>query len=248
MILADKVAIITGAASGFGKVSAELFAKEGAKVVVADYNLEGAQKTVASIKQAGGEAIAVQVDVSNESDVKQLISEAVKHYGKLDILFNNAGTFRPGNVEETSYTDFRTCFAVNVDSIFFACKYAMPSLKQSKGVIINTASAGAKIGFPQAIAYGASKGAVTSMTRAMAVDYAKFGVRVNAICPGTSQTGMTKEALENKEMYNAYLAPIPMGRFGTTEDVAKLALFLASEQSAYITGESISVDGGWTMS
>lgn len=121
-------------------------------------------------------------------------------------------------------------------------------MKASKGVIINTASAGAKIGFPQAIAYGASKGAVTSMTRALAVDYASFGIRVNAICPGTAKTGMTKAALEDEQMYNAYLAPIPLKHFGTTADVAQLALFLASEQSSYIAGESISVDGGWTMS
>lgn len=248
MILQDKVAVITGAGSGFGKLTSELFAKEGAKIVAVDFNIESAEKTAAEIKSNGGSAIAIKADVSSEEDVKNFIQKAVDEYGKIDILFNNAGVFKPGNVEETSYADFRKSFAVNVDSIFFGCKYAIKYLKESKGVIINTASAGGIIGFPQAIGYGASKGAVTSMTRAIAVDYAKDGIRVNAICPGTARTGMTKEALEDENMSNAYLAPIPMGRFGTAEDIAKAALFLASDQSSYITGQSLSVDGGWTMS
>ncbi|MDY3005750.1 SDR family NAD(P)-dependent oxidoreductase [Anaerococcus porci] len=248
MLLKDKVAVITGAGSGFGKLTSKLFAKEGAKIVAVDYNEESAKETVEEIKKDGGEAISVKADVSKDSDVKNFIAEAVNEFGKIDILFNNAGVFKPGNVEEVSFDDFKTSFGVNVDSIFLACKYAMKYLKESKGVIVNTASAGGIIGFPQAVAYGASKGAVISLTQALAVDYAKDGIRVNAICPGTSKTGMTKEALEDKDMCNAYLSPIPMARFGTVEDIAKAALFLASDQSSYITGHALPVDGGWTMS
>lgn len=248
MLLKDKVAIITGAGSGFGKLTSKLFSKEGAKIVAVDYNEESAKETVEEIKNEGGEAISVKADVSKEADVKNFIEEAVKEFGKIDVLFNNAGVFKPGNVEEASFDDFKTSFGVNVDSIFLACKYAMKYLKESKGVIINTASAGGIIGFPQAVSYGASKGAVISLTQAIAVDYAKDGVRANAICPGTSRTGMTKEALEDEDMSNAYLNPIPMGRFGTVEDIAKAALFLASDESSYITGHALPVDGGWTMS
>lgn len=248
MLLKDKVAIITGAGSGFGRVTSKLFSKEGAKIVAVDYNEDSCKETVEEIKKEGGEAIAVRADVSKEEDVKNFVDEAVKAYGKIDILFNNAGIFKPGNVEEVSFEDFSRSFGVNVNSIFFGCKYAMKYLKESKGVIINTASAGGIIGFPEAVAYGASKGAVVSLTRAMAVDHARDGVRVNAICPGTSKTAMTKDALDDTQMCNAYLNPIPMQRFGTTEDIAHAALFLASDQSCYITGHALPVDGGWTMS
>lgn len=248
MLLKDKVAVITGAASGFGKEACKIFSNEGAKIVAVDFNFDGVREVVNKLKEENKDAIALKADVSKEEDVKNFINEALNKYGKIDILFNNAGVFRPGDIEQTSYEDFKKCFLVNVDSIFFSCKYAMKSLKENKGVIINTASAASKIGFPQAIGYAASKGAVTSITKAIAVDYAKYGVRVNAICPGTSITGMTKEALENKDMYNAYLSPIPMGRFGNSKDIAKVSLFLASDLSSYITGECISVDGGWTMS
>lgn len=248
MLLKDKVAIITGAASGFGKEASILFSKEGAKIVAVDFDFEGVKNLVNTLKEEKREAIAVKADVSKEDDVKNFINETLNKYGKIDILFNNAGVFKKGDVEQTSYEDFKKSFLVNVDSIFFSCKYAMKTLKETKGVIINTASAASKIGFPKAVGYAASKGAVMSITKAIAVDYAKYGIRVNAICPGTSKTSMTKEALENKEMYNAYLAPIPIGRFGDVKDIARVALFLASDLSSYITGECISVDGGWTMS
>ena len=166
------------------------------------------------LKKGGAEAIAVKADVSQPDQVENFIKKAVEEFGTIDILFNNAGVFKPGTVEETEFDAWKASFAVNVDSIFLACKQAMPYLKKSKGVIINTASAGGIIGFPQAVAYGATKGAVLSLTKAIAVDYAEAGVRANAICPGTSETGMTKEALENEDMYNGYLAPIPMKRFG----------------------------------
>lgn len=248
MLLENKVAIITGAGSGFGRATAELYAKEGAKVVVVDYNEQTAQETVDSIKEQGGEAVAVQADVSNEPDVKNFIQAAINEYGQIDILFNNAGVYAPGTIEETSMDDWNRSINVNTTALFLASKYAIPYLKETKGNIINTASAGGIIGFPNAISYATTKGAVISFTRAMAVDYAEAGVRVNAICPGTGVTGMTKDLLEIEEVYQGFIAPIPMKRLGEANDIASAALFLGSDLSSYITGHSLPVDGGWTMS
>lgn len=248
MLLEDKVAIITGGGSGFGRATSLLFAKEGAKVVVVDYNEEGAKQTAENIKSAGGQAIYVKADVSKEEDVKHFVDEAVKAFGKLDIIFNNAGIYVPGNAEEQKTEDWDRIINVNLRGVFFGCKYAIPEMKKNGGgVIINTASAAALIGFPEAIAYAASKGGVVSLTRAVAVDFAKAGIRANCICPGTSETAITKDVLANEQLRNMFLAPIPMGRFGQPDDIAKAALFLASDLSAYITGATIPVDGGWTM-
>lgn len=248
MKLQDKVAIITGAGSGFGKETSKLFAREGAKIICVDLNIETAKETAEEIAAAGGNAIALQADVSNEEDVANFIKKAIDEYGKIDILFNNAGIFVPGNVEEASFEDFKKSMSVNIDAVFLSTKYAMPHLKKTKGNIINTASAGGIIGFGGAIGYATSKGAVISFTRAVAVDFAQDGVRCNAIAPGTGVTGMTEELLENSSIAEAFLAPIPLKRFGQVNDVANAALFLASDDASYITGHALPVDGGWTMS
>ena len=248
MKLKDKVAIITGAGSGFGKETSLLFAKEGAKVVCVDYNLEAAQNTVKEIETQGGQALAIKADVSKEEDTKNFIDATIKEFGQIDILFHNAGIYVPGNVEETDLQGFEKSLAVNVTGIFSAVKYAIPHLKETKGNVISTASAAGIIGFPGAVGYAASKGAVISLTKAMAVDYAQDGVRFNAICPGTGVTGMTKDLLEVKEIADGFLAPIPIKRFGQPSDIAAAALFLASQDASYITGHALPVDGGWTMS
>lgn len=248
MLLENKVAIITGAGSGFGRATAELYAKEGAKIVAVDFNEETVQETVTSIQDNGGEAVAVKADVSMDEDVKNFIQTAVDTYGKIDILFNNAGIYAPGTVEETDIDDWNHSLDVNITALFLAGKYAMPYLKESKGNIINTASAGGIIGFPNAVSYATTKGAVISFTRAMAVDYAEAGVRINAICPGTGETGMTKDLLEIDEIYEGFVSPIPMKRLGKPNDIANAALFLGSDQASYITGHALPIDGGWTMS
>ncbi|KAA9302180.1 MULTISPECIES: SDR family NAD(P)-dependent oxidoreductase [Aerococcus] len=248
MLLENKVALITGAGSGFGRATALLFAKEGAKVAAVDIDRQAADETVAQIEEAGGQALAIQADVGDEAAVKAMVEETVEAYQTIDILFNNAGIYVPGNVEETPLDAFQKSLTINVTAAFLAAKYAMPYLKENKGNIINTASAAGLIGFPDAIAYAASKGAVVSMTQAIAVDYASVGVRCNAICPGTGKTGMTNELLEDPDIAQGFLAPIPMQRFGEAEDVAKAALFLASDLGSYTTGHALPVDGGWTMS
>jgi NAD(P)-dependent dehydrogenase (short-subunit alcohol dehydrogenase family) len=248
MLLEGKVAIVTGGGSGFGKATSILFAKEGAKVAVVDYNEDGARKTAEEIKNAGGEAIYVKADVSKEEDVKRFVEETVKAFGKLDIIFNNAGIYVPGNAEEQKTEDWDRIIDVNLRGVFFGCKYAIPEMKKNGGgVIINTASAAALIGFPEGIAYAASKGGIVALTRAVAVDYAKAGIRANVICPGTSETPITQQLLADEQFRQAFLAPIPMGRFGQPDDIAKAALFLASDLSSYITGATLPVDGGWTM-
>lgn len=252
MRLKDKVALITGSGSGIGRATAILFAKEGAKVAVADYVRNAGEETVEIIKNAGGEAFFISVDVSNANDVQKMIEETVNHYGKLDILFNNAGINIPAPITETTEELWDKIMNINLKGVFLGCKYAVPVMKkQGGGVIINTASIFAFAGFVNDSAYCASKGGVYAFTRALALEVAPFNIRVNCICPGTTLTplvqGVWKKLGKPEERASATIQQIPLGRLGKPEDMANAALFLASDESSFVTGAAIIVDGGFTV-
>lgn len=246
--LQNKVAVITGAASGIGRESALLFAKEGAAVVVADLNEEQGAVVVQDIKNAGGKAIFVKVDVSNKADCENMINVAEKEFGQLNIVFNNAGVMLndDGDAMSTEEKIWDLTMAINVKGVFFGCKYAIPALRRAGGgSIINTASFVALLGAatPQ-LAYTASKGAVLSMSRELAVLHAKENIRVNALCPGPLQTELLMKFLDTEEKKHRRLVHIPMGRFGLAKEMAQAALFLASDESSYVNGSPFVVDGG----
>lgn len=250
MRLNNKVALITGGGSGIGRESALLFAQEGAKVVAVDLNEAAAQETVNQIKAAGGEAIAVKADVSKATDSENMVSVAEKTYGKLNILFNNAGISHADddNAVSTSEEVWDLTFQINVKGVFLGCKYGIPAiLRAGGGSIINTASFVAVLGAatPQ-LAYTASKGAVLSMTRELAAIHAREGIRVNALCPGPLRTELLMKYLNTEERRQRRLVHIPMGRFGEAAEIAKAALFLASDESSFTTGATFLVDGGIT--
>jgi NAD(P)-dependent dehydrogenase (short-subunit alcohol dehydrogenase family) len=247
--LADKVALITGAASGIGREAALLFAREGARVVVVDISEKG-QETAEAIRRAGGQAHFVQADVSKAQDAERMISEAERVFGRLEILFNNAGISHAEDDDaiRTSEAVWDLTFAVNVKGVFLGCKYGIPALRRAGGgSIINTASFVAFMGAatPQ-LAYTASKGAVLSMTRELAVIHAREGIRVNALCPGPLQTELLMKYLDTPEKRQRRLVHIPMGRFGQAAEIAQAALYLASPASSFMTGAALLVDGGIT--
>ncbi|MFW9770992.1 MAG: SDR family NAD(P)-dependent oxidoreductase [Candidatus Heimdallarchaeota archaeon] len=249
MKLKDKVAIITGAGAGIGEATAMLFAKEGAKLCCNSLS-NTAFKVVEKIKKSGGDAIFVQADVSKEKDAKKIVDNTLNQYGKIDILFNNAGIVLGGSIDTISTEDWDKTMAVNVRGIYLVSKYAVPYLKQVKGVIINNSSSIAFKGFPNRAAYTASKGAVLSMTRAMAADYIEDGVRVNAICPGTTDTPSLSERIKSRggdynDIRQQYIDRQPMKRLGKPEEIAEGVLFLALNE--FCTGVSLIIDGGMTM-
>ena len=250
MRLQNKVAIITGGSSGIGKASALLFAREGAKVVVADIADETGQKTVKEIKREGGDAAFFHADVSKIADCEAMVAFAEKQYGKLHILFNNAGIMHSndGDAISTDEAIFDLTYQINIKGVFFGCKFGIPAIKRAGGgSIINTASFVAHLGAatPQ-IAYTASKGAVLSMTRELAIIHARDNIRINALCPGPLRTELLMKFLNTEEKKQRRLVHIPMGRFGEAEEMAKAALYLASDESSYTTGTEFLVDGGIT--
>lgn len=249
MQLADKVALITGAASGIGREAALLFAREGARVVAVDLSEKGLETTEA-IRSAGGQAHFVQADVSKAEDAQRMVSEAERVFGRLEILFNNAGISHAEDDDaiHTSEAVWDLTFAVNVKGVFLGCKYGIPALQRAGGgSIINTASFVAFMGAatPQ-LAYTVSKGAVLSMTRELAVIHARQGIRVNALCPGPLQTELLMKYLDTPEKRQRRLVHIPMGRFGQAAEIAQAALYLASPASSFMTGAALLVDGGIT--
>jgi NAD(P)-dependent dehydrogenase (short-subunit alcohol dehydrogenase family) len=245
--LADKVALITGAGSGIGRATATLFAREGAEIMVADFVPQSGHETVRLIQEAGGQAAFVEADVSKSSDAQKMITSTVDTFGRLDILFNNAGiqgkfTMTADLAEEV----WDRVFATNVKGVFLGSKYAIPvMLKQGGGVIISTASVSGMMGLPGVAAYGASKAGVIQLTKTMALEYADRNIRVNCICPGTIMTGITAAAYDpdNPPPFKQSQA---MRRYGQAEEVAKVALYLASDDSSFVTGTCAVVDGGYT--
>ena len=250
MRLADKVALITGAASGIGKETALLFAHEGAKIVAVDMNDSDGEKTVSEVNSAGGDAIYVNADVSKSADCENMIKATERKYGKLNVLFNNAGIMdsRDDNSQATEEEVWDLTMAINLKGVFLGCKFGIPAMQRaSGGSIINTASFVGLMGAatPQ-VAYTASKGGVISLTRELAVIHARENIRVNALCPGPLKTELLMKFLDTEDKKQRRLVHIPMGRFGEAKEMAKAALFLASDESSYTTGAEFVVDGGIT--
>lgn len=250
MRLQSKVALITGAGSGIGRASALLFAREGAKVVVVDVNAEAGEGTVADIRASGGEASFFRADVTRSAEVQGMVAYAEETYGRLDVLFTNAGVFHPedGSVLETDERVWDFVLDVNLKGVFLGCKYGIPALLRSGGgSIINTASFVALMGSAVSqVAYTASKGGVLALTREIAVEFARRNIRANALCPGPVETPLLAELLSDPARRARRLVHIPTGRFARAEEMARAALFLASDESSYMTGTALVVDGGIT--
>lgn len=248
--LANKVAIITGSAGGMGQVAAELFAQEGASVVVTDLNVQAGEETVQRIRQAGGTAIFIQANVAKEDEVKTLVQGAIDAFGRVDILYNNAGIMptEDTSVIETSEATWDKVLDVNLKSAFLCSKYVIPHMvEQQRGSIINVASFVAFMGctVPQD-AYTASKGGMLSLTKSLAVQYGQYNIRCNAICPGPIETPLLRTLWTSEDARNLRLNRIPLGRFGEAKDVVYMALYLASDESSWTTGAWLTVDGGIT--
>ena len=246
MRLKDKVALITGAGSGIGLQTVLLFAKEGASIVAVDVNEQAAQDAAKRVKNA----IAVKADVSKAADCERMVAEAEKKFGKLNVMFNNAGIMHGKDDDAMSTPEeiWDLTLDINAKGVFLGCKYGIPALQRAGGgSIINTASFVARLGAatPQ-VAYTASKGAVLAMTRELAVIHARQNIRVNALCPGPLKTELLMAFLNTEAKKQRRLVHVPMGRFGEAEEIAKAALFLASDDSSYVTGTDFLVDGGIT--
>jgi NAD(P)-dependent dehydrogenase (short-subunit alcohol dehydrogenase family) len=247
--LDGKVALVTGAASGIGRATALTFAREGAKLVVADMNEDGGQQTVHMITENGSEAMFVQVDVTSASQIEAMISKTLETYGRLDCSFNNAGTEGTTMVSTIDYKeeDWNRVLSINLTGVWLCMKYEITQmLKQGGGAIVNTASVAGLVGSRGAgSAYAASKHGVVGLTKTAALEYAKQGVRVNCVCPGVIRTPMMERMLtRNPELEQQYIAAEPIGRLGLPEEIAESVVWLCSEAVSFVTGHTMTVDGG----
>ena len=250
MRLENQVALITGASSGIGRETALLFAREGASIVAADVNDAAGNETVEMISEAGGRAIYVHADVSSGADSENMVAQAEKEFGQLNILFNNAGIMHSddGNAQQTDEEVWDLTMRINLKGVFLGCKAGIPALgRAGGGSIINTASFVALLGAatPQ-VAYTASKGGVLALTRELAVIHARENIRVNALCPGPLRTELLMKFLDTEAKKQRRLVHVPMGRFGEAREMAQAVLYLASSESSYVTGTEFVVDGGIT--
>ena len=248
MRLQDKVALITGSAGGMGQAAAELFAREGASIIVTDIAADAGEQTARNIRKVGGKAIFVQANVANEDDVQHLVRESIDAFGRIDVLYNNAGIMPADDSGVTDLTEatWDRILDVNLKSAFLCTKYAVPHMiRQGKGSIINIASFVALMGcsVPQD-AYTASKGGMLSLTKSFAIQYGRHGIRCNAICPGPIETPLLRGLWTSEEARNLRLNRIPLGRFGQIDDVIYMALYLASDESSWTTGAWLVIDGG----
>ena len=248
--LDGKVALITGAGSGMGRAAAELFAGEGARVVVSDIDAAAGESAVAAVRASGGDATFVRANVAEWSDCQAMVAAAVETYGGLHVLYNNAGIFPAddGGVLDTPQDTWRRVMAINLEGVWLGCKAGLPAMIASGGgSIVNVASFVALMGAATAqIAYTSSKGGVLAMTREIAVEYARQGIRANSLCPGPIQTPLLEELLSDPARRARRMVHIPMGRLGRAEELAKAALFLASDESSFMTGAQLVIDGGIT--
>jgi len=251
MRLENKVALITGGTSGIGEAAAELFAREGAKVAITGGNESRGHAVTGRILESGGNAMFLRTDVRKAAECRRAVEETLHSFGRLDILFNNAGVFFPQTAIECSEEEWDLQVDINLKGTFLMSKYALgPMIAQSSGTIINNSSGWGLVGGDKAVAYCASKGGVVLLTKAMAVDHGRQGIRVNCICPGDVDTPMLAEDAQRRGLdWKTYLAGCekrPMGRIGTVDEIAKAVLFLASDDSSFMTGAALVVDGGGT--
>ncbi len=253
--LDGKRALITGAGSGIGEAIARLFAQQGAHVIVADLQAEAAERVATSIVDLGGGASALALDVADETQVRAGFDRVANQYGRLDILVNNAGVSHVGNILETSLEEWERVLRVNAGGVFLCAREAVRAMLRQEpkgGVIINMSSVAAQIGIDRRLPYSASKGAVLAMTRSIAMDFVTQGIRCNAICPGTVQTpfveGYLKRNFAGQEdaVRQTLHARQPLGRMGQPDEIAAAALYLASDEAAFVTGSALVIDGGWT--
>jgi NAD(P)-dependent dehydrogenase (short-subunit alcohol dehydrogenase family) len=251
MRLHNKVALITGGTSGIGEATALLFSQEGARVAITGRSVERGQKLAQKIESAGGPALFLESDVRLAAHCRRAVEETLKTFGRLDVLFNNAGVYYPHTALDCSEEEWDLQIDINLKGTFLMSKYALPSMiEQGSGVIINNSSGWGLVGGDAAVAYCASKGGVVLLTKAMAIDHGRQGIRVNCICPGDVDTPMLPEDARMRGLkwqdYLAGAANRPMGRIGTPEEIAKAVLFLASDDSSFISGAALAVDGGGT--